>query len=32
MLAARPETVADVGSAGWFRIIAQAGPELTWEW
>jgi hypothetical protein len=23
---------AEVGSAGWFRIVAQAGPELTWEW
>ena len=23
-----PET----GSAGWNRIIAQAGPEYTWEW
>ncbi len=22
----------DEGSAGWNRIIAQAGPELTWEW
>lgn len=20
------------GAAGWYRIIAQAGPELTWEW
>jgi hypothetical protein len=30
MLAAWPD--ADVGSTGWFRIIEQAGPELTWEW
>jgi hypothetical protein len=22
----------DTGSAGWNRIIAQAGPEMTWEW
>jgi len=22
----------DTGSAGWNRIIAQAGPEYTWEW
>jgi hypothetical protein len=22
----------DTGSAGWNRIVAQAGPELTWEW
>jgi hypothetical protein len=22
----------NTGSAGWNRIIAQAGPELTWEW
>jgi hypothetical protein len=23
---------ADLGSDGWYRIIKQAGPELTWEW
>lgn len=23
---------AETGSEGWFRIIAQAGPTLTWEW
>src|SRR4051794_2110351 len=22
----------DFGSDGWYRIIEQAGPELTWEW
>jgi len=25
-------TDAETGSDGWFRIIAQAGPTLTWEW
>jgi hypothetical protein len=23
---------AETGSDGWFRIIGQAGPTLTWEW
>lgn len=23
---------AESGSEGWYRIIAQAGPTLTWEW
>jgi hypothetical protein len=23
---------AETGSDGWYRIIEQAGPELTWEW
>ena len=23
---------ADDGSEGWYRIISQAGPTLTWEW
>ena len=23
---------AATGSDGWYRIIAQAGPDLTWEW
>ncbi len=23
---------AEIGSEGWFRIIAQAGEKLTWEW
>lgn len=23
---------AETGSEGWFRIISQAGPTLTWEW
>ena len=26
----RPD--GDEGSSGWYRIIADAGPELTWEW
>jgi hypothetical protein len=32
MLEVWRQTDADVGSAAWFRIIEQAGPELTWEW
>lgn len=23
---------ADAGSAGWDRVISQAGPQATWEW
>jgi hypothetical protein len=23
---------AESGSEGWYRIIAQAGPKVTWEW
>lgn len=26
------EAEAETGSDGWYRIIEQAGPELTWEW
>jgi hypothetical protein len=26
------EADAESGSEGWYRIIAQVGPELTWEW
>jgi hypothetical protein len=26
------EPDAETGSDGWYRIIEQAGPELTWEW
>lgn len=32
MVAAWEAPDGDKGSDGWYRIIAQAGPELTWEW
>ena len=32
MLNAGPIRRSTTPSAGWYRIIAQAGPELTWEW
>jgi hypothetical protein len=32
MIRAWSGPAAETGSEGWFRIIKQAGPELTWEW
>jgi hypothetical protein len=32
MIEAWERADGDEGSEGWYRIIAQAGPELTWEW
>jgi hypothetical protein len=32
MLRAWEAADAESGSAGWFRIIEQVGPTLTWEW
>jgi hypothetical protein len=32
MLRAWSAPDAESGSAGWVRILAQAGPQLTWEW
>jgi hypothetical protein len=32
MLETWKDSEDDSGSAGWHRIIRQAGPRLTWEW
>jgi hypothetical protein len=32
MLRTWKTTDAETGSEGWFRVIAQAGPTLSWEW
>ena len=32
MVRAWADPDAEYGSTGWYRIIDQAGPELTWEW
>jgi hypothetical protein len=32
MVGAWADTEAEYASTGWYRIITQAGPKLTWEW